>query len=288
MDLRGKNVILTGGSRGLGAVIAGALAERGARLALSARTADDLESVRADLERSGAKVVAVVADVTDEDDRERLVSTAEAELGPTDVLVNNAGMQTILGLADQSEDDVRRQIDLNVTSLLLLTRRVVPGMLERRSGHIVNMGSVVGMAIVPFEAVYSATKHAVKGFTYGLWAELRGTGVDVSLVAPGLVRAKGMFASELAAEPPRWTGSASSPERVAAAVVTAIEKERPEVTAMGPLGRVSDLALAVSPRLLQAIYLRNPAHRLVTRIAAANAAANAADRRDGAGAGGGR
>jgi short-subunit dehydrogenase len=137
----------------------------------------------------------------------------------------------------------------------------------------VNLSSISGMTIVPFETVYAATKHAVKGFSLGLYAELRGTGLGVSVVSPGTVADVGMYAKQLAAKPVRGSGAGTTPEKVAAAVVQAIETGRPEIVSMGVLGRVADISLAVSPRFSQAMYLRNPAHTLIKRTARANAAA---------------
>ncbi len=270
MRLSGTNVLLTGGSKGLGPLIAGALAKRGAKLALAARSQDELDAVRDSLAARGATAIAVACDVTKAADRERLVKRVEKDLGPIDVLVNGAGMQTILALTDQTEADVRTQIDLNLVALMLLTHRVLPGMLERKRGHVVNLASIAGMTIVPYETIYAATKHAVKGFSFGLYAELRGTGVGVSIVSPGTVDDVGMYANQLAKK--SIGGSGTTVDKVAAAVVKAIEEERPEVVSMGFLGRIADVGLAVSPRFSQAAYLRNPAHALIKRTAEVNAA----------------
>lgn len=272
MRIARSNVILTGGSKGLGPVIAAALAREGARLALAARSADELQTVVTSLEAAGATAVGIPCDVTKAADRNRLVKSAEKELGPIDILINGAGMQTILALKDQSEADIRAQIDLNVVALMLLTHRVLPGMLERKRGHIVNLASISGMTIVPYETIYAATKHAVKGFSFGLHAELRGTGVGVSVVSPGTVADVGMYAKQLAAKPVRGSGAGTTAEKVAAAVAEAIETERPEIVSMGFLGRVADIGLAVSPRFTQRMYLSNPAHKLIKRTAEANAA----------------
>jgi short-subunit dehydrogenase len=275
MLLSGTSVLLTGGSKGLGPLIAAALAERGAKLALAARSQDELDAVRDSLEARGATAIAVACDVTKAADRERLVKRVEKELGPVDVLVNGAGMQTILALTDQTEADVRAQIDLNLVALMLLTHRVLPGMLERKRGHVVNLASIAGMTIVPYETIYAATKHAVKGFSFGLYAELKGTGVGVSVVSPGTVDDVGMYANQLAKK--SVGGGGTTVDKVAAAVVRAIEEERPEVVTMGVLGRIADVGLAVSPRFSQAMYLRNPAHALIKRTAEVNAASREAE-----------
>jgi short-subunit dehydrogenase len=277
MQLSGANVILTGGSKGLGPVIARALAARGARVALVARSKSELQSVGEELQRSGATAVAVPADVTRAPDRKRLLAQVERELGPPDVLVNNAGMQVILPFAEHTEKDVRRTLDLNVASLIMLTHAVLPGMLERGRGHVVNLSSIAGKNIVPYEVVYSASKHAVIGFTLSLRAELKGTGVSASVVAPGLVTGTGMFVKQLTEKPPRGTGATTTPEKVARAVVKAIEKDAAEITVMGPLGKIADVSLALSPRMNEAVYRTNPGAKLVQAVAEQNAAQREGD-----------
>ena len=247
MELRDAAVLLTGGSRGIGPYIARALLERGARVTLAARSADDLERTKRSL--GGDRVATVAADLTEADGRRAMVDGAERAFGPVDVLVNNAAWEQVLAFVHQSEEDIVGTTRLNLEAPLLLTRMVLPGMLERRRGHVVNMSSVAGKAAVPWNTVYSATKHALVGFSLSLRSELRGSGVGVSVICPGYVKEAGLYAEHrLVYEPPR-SGTGTTPRKVAEAVVRAIERDLPEIVVSGFLPKLSDVTLAVSPTL---------------------------------------
>jgi short-subunit dehydrogenase len=260
MDLQGSNVVLTGGSRGLGPYIARALLARGARVTLAARSAKDLEQVRGSLDPE--RVSTVVADVTNEDDRATILADSEAAFGPTDVLINNAGIEQVLPFGDFTEEDIHALVTVNLDAPIQLCRLAVPGMVERRRGHIVNIASLAGKAAVPYNTVYSGTKHGLVGFSYSLRAELHGTGVSVSVVCPGFVTEAGMFADRAHADVPRGSGTWTTPAKVAAAVVRAIEKDLADVVVSGALGKMADVSLAMAPRLTEAIARRTPAYRI--------------------------
>lgn len=236
-ELLGSHVVVTGASRGLGRVIADALAAEGASITLAARSADDLDATRAHVERHGGRVLAVRTDVADADDRARLVASARAELGPIDALVNNAGIESTGWFTDLDPAEMEHQIAVNLTAPLLLTRLVLPDMIARRRGHIVNMGSIAGKAGGPFGAVYSATKGGLVHASESLRAELVGTGVSVSTVCPGFVEKVGMYARherEAGVHASRWIGT-TTPEKVADAVVRALRKDAPElIVSPGP------------------------------------------------------
>lgn len=179
-------VLITGASSGIGAACARAFARSGARLLLAARRRDRLAEVAAALD---ADVHVLELDVTDQ----AAVEDAIAGLGPdwsdVDVLVNNAGLAA--GLEPLWEGDPRnwdRMIDTNVRGLLWVTRAVVPGMIDRGRGHVVNLGSIAGHEAYPGGAVYCATKAAVDKITQSLRMDLLGTGVRVSTIDPGMVR----------------------------------------------------------------------------------------------------
>lgn len=180
MNLKNRTAIVTGASSGIGRETVKAFDARGATVFAVARREDLLN----ELAKEHDNVVPVPGDVTNEDDRERIVAVA----GEVDVLVNNAG-RGWLGLVEQmTADDVRDLFELNVLSAIDLTQRVLPGMLERRRGHVVMVSSVAAYVSVPPLTVYSATKHAIQGFAEGLRRELIGRGVHVSTVNPGMVR----------------------------------------------------------------------------------------------------
>jgi short-subunit dehydrogenase len=230
-DLRGANVILTGGSRGIGPYIARALAREGANLALAARNGQQLDVVRGEIEALGVRAVAVPADITKAGDRERLVERATAELGQVDALVNNAGVEPTGEFTDLDAKTIEDAIATNLTATLLLTHRVLPGMIERGRGHIVNVASLAGKMPIAYDSVYSATKFALVGFSHAVREELRASGVGVSVVCPGFVSDVGMFAdaiTEAGVRAPSIAGT-SRPEQVAGAVVRAIRHNVAEV-----------------------------------------------------------
>ena len=226
-ELRNKNAVLTGASRGIGPYIARALAEEGVNLALAARSALELEAVAAELAALGARAVAIPADVSDDAARRSLLQQAEAQLGPVDILVNNAGIEQVYSFAKQAPEEIARIINTNLVGSLLLTRQALPGMLERRRGHIVTIASLAGKRGMAYIATYSATKAGLIEWTGALRAELEGTGVSASVICPGFVADAGMFAG-YGRKAPRLAGTVP-PARVAQAVVRAIRNDRGEV-----------------------------------------------------------
>ena len=176
---RGLSVIVTGASSGIGRQTALALARRGARVRAVARSAGMLGELAA--EQSG--ITPVEADLTVESERAALVDGA----GDVDVLVNNAGIGWLGAVEDMPAAEVRRLLELNELALIDLTQRVLPGMLARRRGLVVNVASVASWVAVPPLTVYSATKFAVQGFSEGLRRELYGRGVSVATINPGPV-----------------------------------------------------------------------------------------------------
>jgi short-subunit dehydrogenase len=230
-DLAGKHAIVTGASRGIGRVVAEALALRGVDLTLAARSADELDVTRAQVERHGRRVVVIPTDVADADDRTHLVAGAREMLGPIDVLVNNAGIESTRWFADIQPAEVERMIAVNLTAPLLLTQLVLPDMIARHRGHILNMASIAGQAGAPFGVVYSATKGGLVRASEALRAELVDTGVIVSTVCPGFVERVGMYARierDVGVRASRWIGT-TTPEKVAEAVVRALQRDAPEL-----------------------------------------------------------
>jgi short-subunit dehydrogenase len=228
MQLRGKTVLITGATGGLGRAIASALAGRGASLVLSSRKEEELTQLSSEL--PGEHRVAV-ADLAEAGAALGLI----ADAGDIDVLVANAGLPGSGKLDDLSSSDVERALRVNLEGPMLMAHALLPRMLERGSGHLVMVGSLSGLAPTARQSVYNGTKFGLRGFTLGLREDLRGSGVGASLVAPGFVRDAGMFADSGASTP---TGmGTTSPEQVGAAVVAAIEKDRGE-TAVAPFRQV--------------------------------------------------
>lgn len=183
-DWSGKVAIVTGGSSGLGREIARAFAAAGARVAIAARNADALTATAEALRASGQEVLDVPADITRQDDIERLVSDTLAAFGRIDVLVNNAGRSMRRAIADTTPDDFRELLELNLIALVGMTRSVLPHLLATR-GHVVNIGSLAGKAAARFVGAYPASKFAVTAYSQQLRLELGPQGLHVLLVCPG-------------------------------------------------------------------------------------------------------
>lgn len=187
--LSGKTVLITGASSGIGRATALAFAREGARVAVCARREDRLKELEAELGNAGAPAVLTFAlDVTRRASVDQTFASLSAEWSAIDVLVNNAGLSR--GLAKVFEDDPENweeMIDTNIKGLLYVTRAVVPGMVERGRGHVINMGSTAGYITYANGAVYCATKAAEKSISEGLKIDLMGTAVRVTSVDPGMV-----------------------------------------------------------------------------------------------------
>lgn len=180
--------LITGASSGIGEACARKFAEGGCDLILTARRAEKLAELKAELEAEGTKVKTLTFDVRDAEAAEKAVDSLEPEWRKIDVLINNAGLA--LGLDKEYEgdpDDWNTMIDTNIKGLLTMTRLIVPGMVERNEGHVINIGSVAGDAAYAKGNVYCATKAAVKTITDGLRIDLAETAVRVTNLKPGLV-----------------------------------------------------------------------------------------------------
>lgn len=183
-----KIVLITGATSGIGQACARRFAQNGYNVIITARRADRLEAIRHDLERYGAKVMTLVFDVRDAAAATAAMTSLTDEWKQIDILVNNAGLA--LGLDKEYEgnpEDWETMIDTNIKGLLTMTRLVVPAMVERNEGHVINIGSVAGDAAYAGGNVYCATKAAVKAITDGLRIDLAHTAVRVTNVKPGLV-----------------------------------------------------------------------------------------------------
>jgi short-subunit dehydrogenase len=232
MDLNGRRVLITGASRGLGAALAESFAAAGASVVLVARSAEAITALAA---RLGG--VAFAVDLSEQSQVDGLIARIEAECGPIDVLVNNAAVETNRLVDEMDEADIVRTISLNLTTPERLTRQVLPGMLQRGRGHIVNISSMTGIANIPSTSVYSSTKAGLTHFSGGLLADLKGTKVGVTLVEPGPIDT-GMWDSITASVPVQAALKRVeklrlvphiSPAALAAAVVSAVKSDRKHV-----------------------------------------------------------
>jgi short-subunit dehydrogenase len=233
LDLSKTCAVFTGASRGLGVVIADALAERGVSLVLAARSETGLNEVKARLDRHGGRVRIMPTDLGKREQLERLVAFAQREFGFVDLLVNNAGIEQMC-LYDKLDPEIIEQtIAVNLTAPMLLTRMLLPAMLEANRGHILNIASIAGLAPTAFGEPYGATKHGLVGFTRSLRASLQtvGSQVSASVVCPGFVSDAGMLADlqrEHEVAVPAMLGTCR-PEAVAKACLRALARNEPEL-----------------------------------------------------------
>lgn len=186
MDFRNKTAVVTGASSGLGVEYARELAKRGANLVLVARRKEALDELGAELHKAhGVKVHTIALDLSSAASGSKLMTELNKLKLETHILINNAGFGTNGRLAKEDREQIKDQITLNVLTLVDLTQAVLPGMLKRDSGAIVNIASTAAYQPVPGMAVYAATKAFVLSFTSAVWGETKNTGVRVLTVSPG-------------------------------------------------------------------------------------------------------
>jgi short-subunit dehydrogenase len=229
---KGRTAIGTGASRGLGVHIARALAAQDVSLALVARSADAIAKLSKELAQTGVRALPLVADLADLDRLDSVIERAEAQLGPIDILVNNAGIDGIRTYSDESAAQTEQMLRVNLLSPMLLTRKLLPRMLARKTGHIVNVASLAGKSTAPYTVSYSTSKAGLIEFTHCLRNELRGTGVTASVICPGFVTDEGMFSVTIKAHGLQVSPllGTSKPEDVSDAVLRALRQDSVELT----------------------------------------------------------
>ncbi len=229
---------VTGGSRGIGREITLALARHGCAVAVAARGREQTESTAAAARTLGVDAVAIDLDVADPDAIDRAVADAVKALGSIDILVNNAGIAESAPLARTEPAAWEQHLKINVTGPYLLARAVVPGMLERRWGRIINIASLAGLYGAPYVTAYTTSKHALVGFTRALAAEVAGKGVTVNAICPGYV------ATDMV-----WNGA----RNIAARTGTSYDEAVAAMAHMNPGGRlIAPLEVALAAlRLLE-------------------------------------
>jgi short-subunit dehydrogenase len=221
-SLADEVAIVTGASSGIGAATARELGRRGATVVLAARRADALETQARAIREAGGEAVAMATDVSNPGQVSRLVDRTEATFGRVDVLVNNAGANWFRPLAETRADEVIGLLEVNLLGAMLLARAVLPGMVERRHGAIISVGSLSGR--VAMEPLYSATKYGLRGFSLALRRQVADSGVSVSLVSPGNIRTA--MTSHVKARLPQ-------PELVATTISDLVRRPRREIVIPG-------------------------------------------------------
>ena len=237
--MQGRNMIVTGASRGIGTYIARALAARGANLLLVARSEGELSRLAAELRPSGNTVAIAAVDLARPDAAEQVATAALAELDCVDVLVNNAAVELQRRFHTLAGDEIEEVIRVDLITPIALTRLLLPGMLERGYGRIVNISSLAGHVGFPFTEAYAASKDGLIAFGRVLRNDYRRSGVSASAVVLGAVKDAGIgqrTIDELGVK--TNTGFMVTPEKVARAVVRAIEQDEAELVVMPGPGRL--------------------------------------------------
>lgn len=244
MDMiRNRTIAITGAARGIGFATAKALLARGARVVIGDRDVAVLESAVAELSRHG-QASGYPLDVTDKESFETFLDKARSDgHGQIDVLINNAGVMPVGPFLEQSDEAIRTSVDVNFYGVLNGCRLVLPELVKRRSGHIVNVASMAGMVAVPGQAVYAGTKFAVVGLSTALADEFAPKGVKVTVVMPTFTNTE-LIAGTNA------TGASKpvQPEDIAAAIVKVLDKPKTHVSVPGPLRFVASLTSMLGPR----------------------------------------
>ena len=255
-DLRGQTALITGSSRGLGFLLAREYARQGCRVVLCARGEEALDRARDQLRQEGADVLAIPCDLSDRNQVEALVEEATAHFGSIDILVNNAGIIQVGPMEDQSLEDFEKAMDIIFYGSLYTVQAVLPQMIARRAGRIVNITSIGAKMSVPHLLPYNCAKFAALGLSEGLRAELRRHNIAVTTIVPGLMRTgsyvhalfKGKRDREL-----RWFSLGSSlpgitvnAERAARKIVKASQKQKAEFV-VGAQFRLAALIAGVAP-----------------------------------------
>lgn len=256
MEVRGSVVLITGASSGIGKAVALLFAREGARVLLTARRREMLEAVAKEIRDAGGEAEVFVADIGVESESVAMVEATLKRFGRIDVLVNNAGFGHFLPLNQTTSEDFHRIMEVNFFGAVYATKAALPTMLQRRSGHIINISSVAGKRVFRKSGgAYNTTKFAMQGYTEALRMELEGTGVYVSAVCP-VVTATEFFdrAEAQLGRPIDHLGSAQTAEQVAREVVKLVKRPRPEVVMVGALKLLFALN-ALAPRLVDKMIL---------------------------------
>lgn len=269
-ELSGRNALVTGASGGIGAAIARRLAAEGLHLAISGRRKDALAALADELEEAGVSCMPVPADLTDREQLSGLLAEVEDQLGPLDVLINNAGIEAVGSFAATPEQELAEMIEVNLTAPMLLTRAALPGMLSRGGGHVVFISSLAGKFAPAYNAPYAASKAGLIALTQSLRAEHFGAPVGFSVVCPGFTTGEGMYQrmADQGYTSNRLVGETST-TKVADAVVRAIRQDVPEIVESGAPVRPMLALQQLVPGIVERIAPRFGVTEMFGRVAEA-------------------
>lgn len=226
-NIQGKVVIITGASSGIGEATAKELASKGAKLVLAARREDRIKKLQEEIQNSGGQAIYKVTDVTSHEQMEELAEYALKEFEKIDVMVNNAGLMPLSLLHEKKVNEWDTMIDVNIKGVLYGIGAVLPSMRERKEGHIINVSSVAGHAVMAASAVYSGTKFAVRAITEGLRKEEFGNNIRTTIISPGVVATdlpETISGTELKSAIDDFYNIAIPAESIARAIAFAIEQ----------------------------------------------------------------
>lgn len=269
-DLSGRTALVTGASGGLGTHIAKRLAREGMNVAVSGRREDALAQVVGELEALGVRAEAVPADLCDLSTIDSLVDGVQAALGPVDVLVNNAGVESVGAFTSYTREELSSMVNVNLTAPLLLTHRLAPGMLERERGHVVFISSMAGKIGPAYSEPYAATKAGLVGLTQSLRAEYLDAPVGFSVVCPGFIAGDGMYERMVQEghRSNRMMGETTT-EKISDAVVRAIREDKAEMIESGAPVRPMLAIAQVAPGLVERVAPKFGVTELFRKVAVA-------------------
>ena len=273
----GRTALVTGASRGIGPVIARELASHGGHVVLTGRSAADLQAVASELAAVGAAVSVIPADLTQPGAAESLVRDVEQQHGGIDLLVNNAGGDPLREFHAMTIEENLRTLQLNLIAPVTLTHAVLPGMLLRGNGHIVNISAMAGRVSFPFTEVYSAAKDGLIGFTRVLRADYRPRGIGASVLILGAIRGAGQGQRMLDESGMKASGFMAPAEAVARGVVKAVTRDKAELVIQPGPGRfiraLMDYFPALGPALNRAAGATATMQKIIEQRAAESGAA---------------
>ncbi|MCA2244776.1 SDR family oxidoreductase [Mycobacterium sp. WUMAC-067] len=255
--IQGRTAVITGAARGIGLATARALRARGATVIIGDRDIRALETALAELSPAGG-VTGYLLDVTDRESFAAFIVRAKADGGgQIDILINNAGVMPVGSFVDQSQQAIRSCLEVNCYGVLNGCQLILPDMIARGSGHIINIASMAGIMAVPGQVVYAGTKYAVIGFTTAMADEVAPHGVDITAVLPPFTRT-----DLIAGTKSTGVGRAVGPDVVAAAIVAAIDKPRTHVAIPRAARFIGPFVASLGPRGRRWINKRTRADRI--------------------------
>jgi len=259
MEIKGKNVLITGASRGIGRYIAYAIARQGGNVALLALPSDlkPLQNLETKLAKLNIIAKSFTADLSDSRQISGVVKEIVSEFGKIDILINNAAIESVGIFERQAEQVIEKTIAVNLLAPILITKKLLPDMLLKKSGHVVVVSSLAGKLGSPYQSVYSATKAGLIKWALGMKRELKGSGVSFSAISPGYVSSAGMYAGMLKKangklEAPKIAGEVT-PQKVAGSVVYSILKDKSDRIVGSPLLAVVSILNELAPDLVSSL-----------------------------------